>query len=340
MCSLLLAAALAGSGFADSTAESQTLRRPVPLIFDTDIGDDIDDALALAMIHALMSRCECKLLAVTITKDEPMSAAFVDAVNTFYRHGHIPIGVVHDGPAREPSRYTILADQKDGGHLRYPHRLLSGKQSPEAVALLRKTLAAAEDGSVVIVQVGASTNLARLLESGKDEQSDLPGVELVKKKVRLLSVMAGSFATKGGLDQPEYNVRIDVPSAQTLVAKWPTPIVFSGFEIGVSLPYPAISIEKDFAYVAHHPVAEAYKLYEHMPYDRPTWDLTSVLYAVRPDRGYFDVSPPGRVEITKEGMAKFAPDPAGRHRFLILKSEERLRVREALVGLASQPPTP
>ena len=29
-----------------------------------------------------------------------------------------------------------------------------------------------------------------------------------------------------------------------------------------------------------------------MPYDRPTWDLTSVLYAVRPEGGYFGVCRP------------------------------------------------
>jgi inosine-uridine nucleoside N-ribohydrolase len=335
----LLAAALASACFAERQAAAPATRPPVPLIFDTDIGDDIDDALALAMIHAFVNRGECKFLAVTITKDQPMSAAFVDAVNTFYGRGYIPIGVVHDGPAGEPSRYTILVDQKDGDHLRYPHRLLSGRQAPEAVPLLRKTLAAAEDRSVVVVQVGASTNLARLLASAKDEYSSLPGIELVKTKVRLLSVMAGSFAAKGGLDRPEYNVKIDVPTAQTLVATWPTPIVFSGFEIGVALPFPAISIEKDFSYVAHHPIAEAYKLYDHMPYDRPTWDLTSVLYAIRPHRGYFQLSPPGRLEITNEGRSKFTPNSKGTHRFLILKPEERFRVQEALVELASQPPT-
>ena len=31
---------------------------PVRLIFDTDIGNDVDDALALAVIHALQSRGE------------------------------------------------------------------------------------------------------------------------------------------------------------------------------------------------------------------------------------------------------------------------------------------
>ena len=59
------------------------------------------------------------------------------------------------------------------------------------------------------------------------------------------------------------------------------------------MPYPAVSIERDFGYVPHHPAAEAYCLYNPPPHERPTWDLTSALYAVRPDRGYFDLSEPG-----------------------------------------------
>lgn len=339
VCSLLLAGTLAGAGFAGPPADTRP-RRPIPLIFDTDIGNDIDDALALAIIHALMSRGECQLFAVTVTKDEPHSAAFVNAVNTFYGRDNIPIGVVRRGPTPEPSKYTVLADQKDGDRFRYPHRLVRGADAPDAVAVLRKALANADDGSVVIVQVGAFTNLARLLQSESDAYSKLPGIELVKRKVRLLSAMAGSFAGTAGLDQPEYNVKIDIPAAQSLVADWPTPIVFSGFEIGAALPYPAVSIEKDFAYVEHHPIAEAYKHYDQMPYDRPTWDLTSVLYAVRSDRGYFDLSPSGHVEFTTEAKSKFVCDPAGKHRFLVLKPQEKRRVEEALIELASQPPSP
>ena len=52
---------------------------PVKLIFDTDIGNDVDDVLALGLIHALQSRGQCELLAVTITKDQPLAAEFVDA---------------------------------------------------------------------------------------------------------------------------------------------------------------------------------------------------------------------------------------------------------------------
>src|SRR6185312_13655975 len=144
---------------------------------------------------------------------------------------------------------------------RYPHRLASGADAPEAVAILRRALANAQDGTVVVVQVGTSTNLAKLLMSGKDEHSALSGLELVRKKVRLLSIMAGSFAPKDGHELAEYNVKLDLPAAAALCSRWPTPIVFSGFEIGLAVTYPPKSIERDFAYVPHHPLAEAYKLY-------------------------------------------------------------------------------
>ena len=38
-------------------------------------------------------------------------------------------------------------------------------------------------------------------------------------------------------------------------------------------------------------VVDAYRNYMKMPYDRQTWDLTAVLYGMRPDGGYFSLSP-------------------------------------------------
>ena len=64
------------------------------------MGNDIDDALALAMIHALESKGEARLLAVTLTKDNRWAGPYVDLVNTFYGRGSIPVGVVRPGPAR------------------------------------------------------------------------------------------------------------------------------------------------------------------------------------------------------------------------------------------------
>ncbi|QGJ70382.1 Inosine-uridine preferring nucleoside hydrolase [Planctomycetales bacterium 10988] len=312
--------------------------KPIPFIFDTDMGNDVDDALALAMIHSLQSRGECELLAVTITKDHESCAAFIDAVNTFYGRGNIPIGAVRDGVAQNPGRFNKVARTLENGKLIYPHNLRTGAKAPEAVGLLRKTLAAAEDGSVVVAQVGFSTNLARLLQSEGDEISPLTGKELVKQKVRVLSIMAGAFEPIKGKIHHEYNIVKDIPSCQHLVAEWPTEVVFSGFEIGIAVPYPSESILKDYNYVEHHPIPDAYIAYIPPPHNRPTWDLTSVLYGVYPDRGYFNLSPRGYVEVDDEGVTTFEPDEKGNHRYLILDEMQKVRVTEALVQLSSQPP--
>ncbi|MCP4783637.1 MAG: nucleoside hydrolase [Fuerstiella sp.] len=311
---------------------------PIPLIFDTDIGNDVDDALALGMIHSLQTRGACELLAVTITKDHDQCAAFVDAVNTFYGRGDVPIGVCRSGVTTQQSKFTVLAAEKINSADRYPHDLRSGKQAPAAVAVLRRALASQNDGSVVIAQVGFSTNLADLLKSPGDESSPLTGVELVKKKVRLLSVMAGAFAPIGGKDHYEYNVVKDIAAARALAKSWPTTIVYSGFEIGLAATYPADSIDRDYEYVTHHPLKQAYYLYNPPPHNRPTWDLTSVLYGVYPEAGYFDVSPTGTVTVGEKGLTGFAAAENGRHRYLIMSDLQRERVVEALVQLSSQPP--
>src|SRR5260370_5999381 len=125
---------------------------PVRLIFDTDMGNDVDDAVALAMIHALESRGEAKLLAVTITKDNQWAAPFVDIMNTFYGRGEIPIGMVHDGKTPEDSNMIRLpAERKraDGAFI-YPHHLVDGREASEAVGLLRRGAARGTDEACAI----------------------------------------------------------------------------------------------------------------------------------------------------------------------------------------------
>jgi len=314
-------------------------RDPVRLIFDTDIGNDVDDVLALGMIHSLQSRGACVMLGVTVTKDSDLAGPFVDAINTFYGRPDTPIGVVRNGKTPDPGKFLPMAAEKSGDAFRYPHDLVSGKSAPEAVAFLRKTLAAQPDGSVSLAQVGFSTNLARLLDSPADESSPLPGKELVRLKVKELSIMAGAFQPiSGNTHYCEYNVVQDIANCRKLADEWPTPVVWSGFEIGIALPYPAESILRDYGYVTDHPLAEAYRRYEPPPHNRPTWDLTSVLYAVHPDRGYFGFSERGQVTVEADGFTRFEPRPDGRHRYLTLNDAQRARVLEALVQLSSQPP--
>ena len=329
--------------FMATTLQASEPATSVPLIFDTDIGNDVDDVLALGMIHALQSRGECELLAVTITKDHEHAAAFTDAVNTFYRRGDIPIGVCRSGVTPPSGKFNKLAVQMNGDVYRYPHDLLSGKDAPDAVDVLRKALASQQDGTVVIAQVGFSTNLAALLNSKPDSHSSLSGVDLVKQKVRFLSIMAGAFTQirdKTGhlYDHREYNIIKDIPAAKNISTNWPTEIVWSGYEVGISLTYPHRSIEEDFRYVKHHPLAEAYVLYNPPPHDRPTWDLTSVLFGVRSTHSYFDISETGNVTVADDGLTTFKHDRVGRHRYLIINAARKLRTLEALQLLSSQPP--
>ena len=302
----------------------------VPIIFDTDMGNDVDDALALAILHSLTSRGECQLIGVTLTNANPAAVPYVQMINRFYGRGELPVG-------------HALKHLKEGDLDSYLSATLrtapasyrgSGNQTPivPAVTLLRRLLAASRE-KVTIVQVGFSTNLAALLDSSGDAISPKNGMELVRDKVALLSAMAGNFAEP----KPEYNVKLDIEAARSVFGRWPTPIVFSGFEIGRDLLFPAGSIEKDFAYTDWHPVVASYRAYKKMPYDRPTWDLTAALEAVREGHQYFGYSAKGRVRVEDDGTTRFEPGGGDRY-YLVLDASKRARVLEALTLLASEPP--
>jgi purine nucleosidase len=370
---VVLRIAAAGPGQAEPSRSTGSSHRssPVNVIFDTDIWSDIDDMLALAMLHALHDRHEVNLVAVTISTDDPWCAAYVDLVNTFYGHANIPVGIIHQGmktaafQTRFPAvtwpvtRYTQIIAQRtrrDGSPL-YPHRLIDGTKAPDATAVLRRTLAAQADGSVVIIQVGYSTNLARLLDSTADALSPLDGRDLIQRKVRLLSVMAGNFREsqfqgktipKG---RPEFNLMVDIPAAQKVFSSWPTPIVDSGFEVGISMLYPGERIAHDYSYVEQHPIADTYRTFceEQKPrdpkirqcpqdHDHPTFDLTAVLYAARPDGNYFSLSKPGTITVLANGGSTFEESASGTRRYLILTEEQKARTLETMLMLASQPP--
>jgi predicted dinucleotide-binding enzyme len=83
--------------------------------------------------------------------------------------------------------------------------------------------------------------------------------ELAAKMVKLVSAMFGAYKLGGVNRHREYNVVEDLPATKKFAAEWPTPIVFSGFEVGQAVTFPAASIEQDFGYAKRHPLAEAYR---------------------------------------------------------------------------------
>ncbi len=322
---------------------------PVKMIFDTDIGGDIDDAFALGLIHRLADRGAVELLGVTLTNANEPAGRFVAALNAKYGRPGVPVGVASKSTKvfdEYPSK--TLAQKTADGAAEYP--VPDGFKLEESVSLLRRLLAEAEDGSVVIVQVGYASNLAALLETPGDDVSPLTGRELAAKKVRLVSLMAGAFSfddsTAAYRDHKEWNVICDIPAMQKFAADWPTPAVFSGYETGDRVRMSPVNLKNDYRrsptskilYDAfgHWTARNTKEGYDHR---RPTWDLTSVLFVARPEsgRGYFALSEAGEVDVRDDGLTTFKPDPNGRRRVFILDEAARIRVEEAFVNLCSEP---
>ena len=321
-----------------SVSSAISAKEPVKVIFDTDIGNDIDDTLALGMLHNFQNRGDIELVAVTITKDNKYAAAFTKMVNTFYGHPDIPIGLVQgSGIETKDGLYLkeTLESVNDKNELMYPnYREFVNAEYPDATSVLRQVLAASEDHSIVIAQVGFSTNLARLLDSPADDISPLTGKELAQQKVREVIAMAGAF-TEDLKEHPEYNVAMDVPSAQKFFAEWPGPILVSGFEIGRDIFMTGLSAEEDYNYVPYHPVKIAYWFYGRGK-ERSTWDLTTVLYAARSDRNYFGFSEPGTVHVRDNGTTYFEPNLEGNTRIFTATPEQKARIQEAFQWICSE----
>ncbi len=311
------------------------VQEPVPVIFDTDIGNDIDDVLALQLLFQYEAEQKINLLGITISKSYPRVVEYIDAYARQQNRAGIPLGFAYNGVNPEPNVYVpaTLDTLVNGKPVLVPQRKLDAS-IPEGHLLMRKLLAAQKDGSVVLVVVGPETNLARLLESKPDEFSSLPGVELVQQKVKSVAVMGGLYTKE--YDFPEWNIVQDLKAAQLVFSRCPVPVIASGYEVGTKLLYPATSINTDFEQAATNPLVLSYKIYQPMPYDRPTWDLTSVLHAVEPELAYFEESPAGKITVDSLGNTLFEEKPGGLHRYLKLKNNQD-QVLDSMVKKITRP---
>jgi inosine-uridine nucleoside N-ribohydrolase len=250
---------------------------PVDIVFDTDMALDVDDVGALALLHALADRGEARLLALGISESARhengvWAAPAADAINTWFGRPDIPIGV-YRGPHQQTSDTGRYAEKTAKA---FPHDLRSGAEAPDAWEVYRRVLAGRPDGSVTMVSVGFLTNLDALLRSGPDQASPLDGVELVRRKVKQWVCMGGRFPSSE--DRGEFNLATYPEATAYVLAHWPTPSVFSGFEIGARVKTGERLIREHDP--AKSPVSRAYLEYTGGK-DRESWDQTAALFAVR-----------------------------------------------------------
>lgn len=275
---------------------------PVGIVFDSAMAR-IDDVLALAMLHGFDGKDQARIAAVAVSSGDLRAAQFCDAVGHFYASAttgtaamfmhFTPIGLADGKPTAESTMF---------GNLAYPNSIKSINGTADPATLIRNALMAQYDQNAAVVLSGPATDLARLL--------DMYGVkDWITRKVRLLCVA-------------EPAIQADAADAEKVFADWPTPIVTVGRDIGEALPFPGDSIEKDFAYSSAHPVVDAYRAYEPMPYDAPSWAMAAMLYAINPNDGYFKLS------------------GSGNRRDLLLDPEQKERIIRTYIEMASAKPVP
>ena len=316
---------------------------PVGIVFDSDLGNGVDGALALALLYGLEGKGEARLISNSTTKSSLKSAAFGDALARFYagpppapgapsgfQRPAPPMGMADNGKLADdtPVLNAVLDKKTAEGKPAYPHGIVKLNDTADPVALIRNAMTAQIDQNCLVLLAGPATNLVKLM--------DLPGsLDLIKRKVKLLVLAAGSYPD----GRVESHVKADVAAAKRLLAEWPTPIVAVGTEVGEGLPFPGASIEKDFAWAPTHPIVDAYRADRTMPYDAAAPSMAAVLYAARPD-GYFKLSAPGMIAVLDDGRTRFTPAPDGRSRYLVIDPAQREKVIQIYVELASAKPAP
>ncbi len=136
----------------------------VRIIFDTDLGPDYDDVGALAFLHAMADSGRAEILATVSSNKHELVAPSIDVINTYFGRDKLPIG------APKSSGVNLGSSQHwaDSIVLKYPHRIKSTSEAPDAVTVYRKILNDQPDKSVTIVTVGFLTNLNNLLHSQSD----------------------------------------------------------------------------------------------------------------------------------------------------------------------------
>ncbi|MBO8130164.1 MAG: PKD domain-containing protein [Candidatus Marinimicrobia bacterium] len=273
----LLMLVFAGTYFGNCFLDA---KEKVKVIYETDMCADVDDVGGLAILHALANNQEAEILAVCYNEVHDYGPPAIDAINTWYGRGNIPIGI-YKGNLSDPdySSYLYFVAQ-------YPHDL-EKKDAPSALEVYRSILSKQPDSSVTIISVGFLNNINDLLENEYD---------LISKKVKKLVIMCGIW--NDGFNLVRHGL---VNVSQNVIENWPTPIVFSqpGGDIltGSCLKNAPTT----------NPVREAYSRYFNCQFkDRPSWDEIAVLYAVRGlSNMFYEVSSgTGRLENGYEWQMK------------------------------------
>ena len=172
------------------------------VLLDTDIGNDIDDAICLAY---LVAQPQCELVGVTTVSGRPRErAALVDAVCRAAGRSDVAI---HAGTEHAIAQPTPQPDVPQSAVLgRFDH-LAPGDFAPNTAVTFLRDAIEAEPGELTLLTIGPMTNSALLFTTYPETAFLLKG----------LVMMGGSYSASGAhTGRAEWNVYCD-PLAASLV---------------------------------------------------------------------------------------------------------------------------
>lgn len=177
----------------------------IPVILDTDIGSDIDDAVCLSY---LLKQPRCELVGITtVSGSDPRErASLADAVCRAAGRTDVPI---HSGAACRLDSGAVVQPNTPQARVlpRFPHRKPADFPENTAVQWLHKTISE-RPGEITLLAIGPMTNVALLFAMDPS----------IAGKLKRLVLMCGVFANHiPWLPKAEWNALCD---------PWATDIVY------------------------------------------------------------------------------------------------------------------
>ncbi len=270
-------------------------------IFDTDWGEDCDDAVATRILLRSAKKGEVNLLGIGINT---LTDCVAPSLYAFCENeGYIvPIGVDTSCP-------------KTDWENRYQPRLAlrtSKKASDfeDATSLYRRLLANS-NGNVEIITVGFLQIIEKLLKSGPDEISPKTGYELFKEKVARVWTMGGKWTANGEREFNFCHTPFACEASSYVLENCPCEIVLLGWEVGSNLYTGKDLCDTD--------VLKQVLLDWGCPQGRESWDPMTVVLALTNDiekAGYKGVRGKGKVHA-QSGKNYFEECENGNHVYVI-----------------------
>jgi len=229
-------------GLAFAVASFPAASPKTPIILDTDIGTDIDDAFALALI---INSPELELLGVTTVAGDTQARARLAAKLLWEAGGawrNVPVY------AGQPGKPQPIEQTRWANGFASPALHMSG-----AVDFL-KTEISRRPGRITIIAIGELTNVAALLKSDPS----------MAKKIKLIAMMGGSIERGYGPDsnpEAEWNIKSNPEAAQTVFSSG-VPLLMAPLDVTAMLQLDAAARRRVFTHLT--PLTNALTILYHL----------------------------------------------------------------------------